>query len=65
MSAPATHSAWESTFLEGPALAEDSPVMVLQSDLLTKIDVFPFEAFSKLHVLGKCRPNRLVRTLAH
>ena len=52
-------------FPQGPALADDSPVVVLQSDLPAKIDVFLFEALAKLFVLGKCGPNRLVRPLAH
>ena len=34
-------------FLERPALADDSPVVMLQRDLLTKIDVLLFELTSE------------------
>ena len=51
-------------FLEGVALADDPPVVVLQNDLLAKIEVLPFEAGSELLVLGKCGPKRLVGPLA-
>ncbi len=52
-------------FLERPALADNSPVVMLQRDLLSKIDVLPFETFSKLLVLGKRGPDCLVGPLAH
>ena len=52
-------------FLEGPARTDHSPVVVLQIDLLTKIDVLLFEAIPKLLVFGKCGPNRFAGPLAH